>query len=57
MNEDIEESFSDPEARSVLEDYHRRNMEEIRATVTRGAAGIEASYLFDQGILLGLGRD
>jgi hypothetical protein len=39
-----------PETRSVHEDWHRRNMEEIRAAVTRGAGGIEASYFADQGL-------
>jgi hypothetical protein len=57
MNE-IEEPVSESlELRDLLQDYHRRNMEEIRSAVTRGAAGIEASYFCDQEVLLSLARE
>jgi hypothetical protein len=54
----IEEPLPDSlQLREFLQDYHRRNMEEIRSAVTRGAAGIEASYFCDQEVLLGLARE
>jgi len=55
MYDEIEEPDTDwVQARNVLEGVYRQNMQEIRATVTRGAAGIEASYFCDHGVLLSL---
>jgi hypothetical protein len=52
MSENFEEANQDsPEARESRQDHHRRTMEEIRAAVTRGTAGLEASYFFDQDTL------
>jgi hypothetical protein len=49
MNENFEESDADsPDSRASQQDYHRRTMAEVRVAVTRGAAGIQASYFFDQ---------
>ena len=55
MYEEIIQAVTDsPEARDILEELHRQNMQEIRAAVTRGASGIEASYFCDQVELYGL---
>ena len=52
MDEDFAELDADSqESRNVREDWCRRNMEEVRAAVTRGATGVEASYFVDQGVL------
>jgi hypothetical protein len=49
MPESLEESNADlGDPGEFRQDYHRRTMEEIRAAVTRGAAGLQASYFFDQ---------
>jgi hypothetical protein len=53
-NEFDEPDTDSLQERKVLEDVYRQNMQEIRATVTRGAAGIEASYFCDQEVLLSL---
>jgi hypothetical protein len=51
MDEEIPElDPASPEMRKVREDWHLKNMEEIRATVIRGSTGIEASYLVDQAV-------
>ena len=55
MYDEITESDTDwLDARSVLDDVYRQNMQEIRATVTRGATGIEACYFCDHGVHLSL---
>lgn len=58
MNERLEEPDSDPlEVGEFRQDYHRKNMEEIRSAISRGAAGIEASYFCDHEVLLSLARE
>ena len=58
MNQDTEHTDPDLlDERSFQLDYHRKNMEEIRAAVTRGTTGIEASYYVEQGSLLTLARE
>jgi len=53
MSDEVAEPDTDGlEARNVLDDVHRQYMQEIRATVTRGATGIEASYFCDQHLSL-----
>lgn len=45
------------EAHDHRDDYHRRNVGEIRAAVTRGATGIETSYFLEQGSFLNRARE
>jgi hypothetical protein len=54
VHKEITEPDVDSLEANALEDWNRKNMEEIRAAVTRGAAGIEASYFCDHGVLLSL---
>jgi len=52
MDENFAELDADSqENRNVREEWCRRNMEEISSAVSRGAAGVEASYFLDQGVL------